>query len=178
MHTYPFFSFYLFSVVIVFSTSLSLSLSLSDRLRMAPKHKFTPSRNPLRSGTSSSDPTPTLVRLHDGKGHQDFLKNFSKHGIHLECHVVLLDFSDTAPPTVIHSRGSESLCEIPMRCPTVIIQEFYSNMHGFNTSIPQFTTHIRGTCIVVTPNIISEILHIPRVLHPDYPAYPCLRTVS
>ena len=51
-------------------------------------------------------------------------------------------------------------------------------MHGFNTSVPQFVTHVRGTCIVVTPDLISEVLHIPRVAHPNYPSYDHLRTVS
>ena len=31
--------------------------------------------------------------------------------------------------------------------------------------------------IVVTPNLISEVLHIPRVAHLDYPSYNLLRTV-
>ena len=145
---------------------------------MTPKRKSTPSRNPLHSGTSSSDPTSTHIRFRDGKAHQDFLENFSKRGIHSESYVVLSDFSDTALPIVIHSRGWESLCEILMRCPTMIIQEFYFNMHGFDTSIPQFAMQIRGTCIVVTPEIVSEIPHVPRVSHPDYPACPRLRTVS
>ena len=51
-------------------------------------------------------------------------------------------------------------------------------MHGFDTSVPHFVTHVRGTRIVVTPNIISEVLHIPRVAHPDYLGYDHLRTVS
>ena len=50
-------------------------------------------------------------------------------------------------------------------------------MHGFDTSIPQFVTQIWGTHIVVTPNIIFEILHVPWVSHPNYPACPHLRTV-
>ena len=28
-----------------------------------------------------------------------------------------------------------------------------------------------------TPNIVSEVLHIPRIVHPDYPSCECLRTV-
>ena len=92
--------------------------------------------------------------------------------------MILLDFSNTTLPTVIHSRGWESLCEIPVSCPTVIIQEFYSNMHSFDTSIPRFVTQVRGTHIVVTPKIIFNVLHVPRVLHPDYPSCPHLRTVS
>ena len=92
--------------------------------------------------------------------------------------MVLSDFFDIALPTIIHSRGWESLCKIPVRCPIIIIQEFYSNMHGFDTSIPQFAIQIRGTRIVVTPEIVSEILHIPRISHRDYPICPRLRTVS
>ena len=60
----------------------------------------------------------------------------------------------------------------------MIILEFYSNMHGFDTSISHFITCIRGMRIVVTPNIVFEVLHVPRVAHPDYPSYDCLRTVS
>ena len=32
--------------------------------------------------------------------------------------------------------------------------------------------------IVVTPDIVSEVLHVPRVAHPDYPGYNRLRTMS
>ena len=35
-----------------------------------------------------------------------------------------------------------------------------------------------GTRIVVTPDLISEVLHILRVAHPDYLGYDFLRTVS
>ena len=60
----------------------------------------------------------------------------------------------------------------------MIIQEFYSNMHGFDTSIPHFVIRVRGTHIVVTPDIVSEVLHVPRVAHPNYPGCDRLRTVS
>ena len=92
-----------------FSISPSFSLSLSNRLHMVPKRKSTLSRNPLCSGTSSSDPTPTHVRFRDEKAHKDFSENFSKCGVHSKCHVILSDFSDTTLPIVIHYRGWESL---------------------------------------------------------------------
>ena len=60
----------------------------------------------------------------------------------------------------------------------MIIQEFYSNMHGFDTSIPRFVTQVRGTRIIVTLELISNVLHVPRVSHPDYLGCPCLRIVS
>ena len=145
---------------------------------MAPKRKSTPSPNPFHSKTSSSDPTPLHVRFHDEKARQDFSENFSKRGVHSKRRMILLDFFDTTLPIVIHSRGWESLCEIPVSCPTMIIQEFYSNMHGFDTSIPRFVTHVRGTRIIVTLELIYEILHVLRVSHLDYPSCPCLRTVS
>ena len=90
--------------------------------------------------------------------------------------MILSDFFDTTLPSIIHSQEWESLCEIRVSCPTVIIQEFYSNMHCFDTSIPQFTMCIRGTCIVVNSDLISKILHVPQVSHPDYPACPRPRT--
>ena len=51
-------------------------------------------------------------------------------------------------------------------------------MHKFDYSVPHFITRIRGTHIIVTPNIVSKVLHVPRVAHPNYPSYDCLRTVS
>ena len=144
---------------------------------MAPKCKSIPSWNPLHSRTSSSDSTPLHILFHDEKAHKDFLENFSNCGIHLECHVVLSDFSDTALPIVIHSRGCESLCKIPVRCPTMFIYEFYTNMHDIDTSIPQFATQIWGTHIVVTLEIIFETLYVSRVSHPIYHVCPLSRTI-
>ena len=117
IHAYvPFFS--LFLVYLLIGAFLFVSLSppsLSNSLHMAPKRKFAPSRNPLRFGTSSSNPTPLSIWFSDEKARQDFSKNFSKCGIHSKHHVILSDFSDTTLPTVIHSRGWESLCEIPRK---------------------------------------------------------------
>ena len=51
-------------------------------------------------------------------------------------------------------------------------------MHGFDYSIPQFVTCIRGIRMVVTPEIVFEVLHVPRVAYLDYPSCEHLRTVS
>ena len=51
-------------------------------------------------------------------------------------------------------------------------------MHNFNTSIPQFVTQVQGTRIVATSKLISDVLHVLRVSHPNYPSCPRLRTVS
>ena len=51
-------------------------------------------------------------------------------------------------------------------------------MHGFNYFVPHFITRIRGTRIIVTLDLISEVLHVPRVEFVDYPDCDCLRTVS
>ena len=51
-------------------------------------------------------------------------------------------------------------------------------MHAINTSMPQFATTSKGTRIVVTPDLIFGVLHVPRVAHLDYPSYEHLRTVS
>ena len=51
-------------------------------------------------------------------------------------------------------------------------------MHGFDFSVPLFSTHVRGTRIVVTPQFVADVLHVSRVVHPDYPSCERLRTVS
>ena len=51
-------------------------------------------------------------------------------------------------------------------------------MHGFDFLVPLFSTHVRGTCIVVILQLVVNVLHVPRVEHPDYPGCERLRTVS
>ena len=58
------------------------------------------------------------------------------------------------------------------------LQEFYSNINGIDTSVPCFVMTFQGTRIVVTPDLISEVLHVPTVAHLDYSSCDCLQTVS
>ena len=51
-------------------------------------------------------------------------------------------------------------------------------MHGFDFLVPYFITRVRGTGIAVTPQIVADVLRVPRVEFPDYPGCECLRTVS
>ena len=136
----------LYSYIDLFGAFLCVSLFLALVCSMAPKYKSTLSQNPLCSGASSSsspsDLTPSHIKFRDDKAHKEFLENFSRRGFHLKCKVVLLDFSGTDLPTIIYSRGWVSLCCILVTCPSMIIQEFYSNMHGFDYSIPHFITRI------------------------------------
>ena len=44
--------------------------------------------------------------------------------------------------------------------------------------MPQFVTTFRGTRIMVTPDLIFEVLHVPKVAHPDYLNCDHLGTVS
>ena len=60
----------------------------------------------------------------------------------------------------------------------LLVQEFYSNMHRIDSSIPLFRTHIRGTRIVVTSQLVTDMLHVPKVVHPNYPKCDRLRTMS
>ena len=133
--------------------SLSLPLFLFTLVvSMAPKRKSTLSRNPLRSRTSSSsDPTSSHLRFRDDDAHRTFSKNFSRYGVHSECQVILTDFADIDLPDVIYSQGWESLCDVSVIYPLMLIQEFYSNMHEIDRLIPLFFTHVRGTRIPVTP---------------------------
>ena len=137
------FLFVTFCWLVLFCLSSFLFLSFLDILCMAPKHKTTTSRNPFHFKASSFDSTPFHVRFRDEKARQDFSENFSKRGIHSECRVILSDFSDTTLPTVIHSWGWQSLYDIPVSCPTMIIKEFYSNTSiplYLGTFIPRFIT--------------------------------------
>ena len=122
--------------------SLPLFLFTLD-VSMAPKRKSTPARNPLHSDASlSSDSAPLSLRFCDDDAFKAFSENIPKRGIHLECQVVFSNFANTDLPSVIHSRGWKSLCDVPVTCPLVLIQEFYSNMHGIDRSVPLFFTRV------------------------------------
>ena len=159
MHT--FFLLFPFSKHVLCFLLFFLSLSQIDYV-MAPKQcKSTPAWNPhqgSKSSSSSNPPVPFHIRFRDEKAKTNF--------------------ADTPLPKVIRTQGWESLLKRPTRCPIMFIQEFYSNIHDIDTSVPQFVTTFRGTHIVVTLDLISELLHVPRVAHHDYPGYDQLRTMS
>ena len=146
---------------------------------MASKRKSTPARNSLRSSASSSSyPSPSNVRFRDNEAFMAFSENFSRRGIHSECQVVLSDFANIDLPSIIHSKGWESLCVVPITYPLVLIQEFYYNMHEIDRSVPLFFTRVRGTHIPVTPQLVADVLWVPRIEFPNYPGCERLRTVS
>ena len=152
MHFHAYIPYILYILIywlwlVLFCVSLSLSLVYVSCV-MAPKHKSTPSRNPLCfKASTSSDPTPSHVRFRDDKADRTFRS--SRRAVHSKRQVILSDFSDTDLSTVIHNRSWESLCDGPITCLSMLIQEFYSNMHGFDYSVPLFVTRVRGMHIVV-----------------------------
>ena len=60
----------------------------------------------------------------------------------------------------------------------MLIQDFYSNMHGIDRSVPLFFTRVHGTRIPVTLQLVADVLRVPRVEFPDYPSCERLRIVS
>ena len=51
-------------------------------------------------------------------------------------------------------------------------------MHGFYFLVPHFFTRIRVTRTTVTPQIVADVLHVPRVEFLDYPSYERLGIMS
>ena len=51
-------------------------------------------------------------------------------------------------------------------------------MYGLDYSVPSFITRVQGTRIVVTPDLVSDVLRVPRVKHPNYLGCERLRTMS
>ena len=126
----------------------------------------------------SSDSASLSLRFHDDDAHNAFSKNFSRRGVHSKRQVILVDFADINLPTVIHSQEWESLCDVSVTCPLMLMQEFYSNMHGIDRLVPLFFTHVRGTHILVTPQLVADVLWIPRIKFLDYLSCECLWIVS
>ena len=51
-------------------------------------------------------------------------------------------------------------------------------MHEIDYLVPLFFTHVQGTCIPVTPQLVADVLRVLRIEFPDYPGCKRLRTVS
>ena len=49
-------------------------------------------------------------------------------------------------------------------------------MHGIDRSVPLFFTRV--TCILITPQLVANVLWVPRIEFPDYPSCERLKTVS
>ena len=122
MHTFSTFSIYLlylnrFGAFFIVSF-LPLSILFTLVVSMAPRCKSTPARNLLRSNaSSSSDSAPLSLQVRDKDAYKALSKNFSRRSFHSERQVILSDFADTN----LHSRGWESLCDVPVICPLVLI---------------------------------------------------------
>ena len=41
-----------------------------------------------------------------------------------------------------------------------------------------FFTHIRGTRISITPQLVANVFRVPRIEFPNYPSCECLQTMS
>ena len=130
VHAFPMHMYSLFNILVIFEllgTFLIVFLSLPFFLftlvvSMALKRKSTLARSPLHSdASSSSDSAPFYLRFRDDDAQKAFSESFSRRGVHLECQVILVDFADTDLPIVIHSREWESLCDVLVTCPLVLI---------------------------------------------------------
>ena len=51
-------------------------------------------------------------------------------------------------------------------------------MHGIDRSVPLFFTRVQGTCIPVTPQLVTDVLRVPRIKFVDDPSCVRLRIVS
>ena len=51
-------------------------------------------------------------------------------------------------------------------------------MHGIDRSVPLFFTRVQGTHILVTPQLVADVLRVPRIEFLDYPSCERLGTVS
>ena len=51
-------------------------------------------------------------------------------------------------------------------------------MHGIDHSVSLFFTRVQDTRIPITPQLVANVLRVPRIEFPDYPSCEHLRTVS
>ena len=164
-----------------FSNCLSLSFSFFLALvySMEPKCKSTLSQNPLRSGasTSSFNPTPSHERFRDDKAWKDFSENF------LDEAFIWIAKSSYRIFSILTFLLS-SIVGVGGHCVTfrsLVPSWSYRSFTSICTNSILCTSFLllcsRYTHLV-TSDIVSVVLHVPRVTHPDYPSCDRLRTMS
>ena len=50
-------------------------------------------------------------------------------------------------------------------------------MHKIDRSVPLFSTRVRGTRSPVTPQLVADVIWVPRIEFPNYPSCERLRIV-
>lgn len=85
--------------------------------------------------------------------------------------------SDLSPDldATFTSRGWEPLLVELTPHPSLLVQEFYTDIHDVSRST--FKVFLRGKMIKITPDVISSLVHTPRVVHPLFP-YLSVDTLS
>ena len=51
-------------------------------------------------------------------------------------------------------------------------------MYRIDRSVPLFFTRVRDMCIPITPQLVMDVLRVPKIEFPDYPSCERLRTMS
>nr|POF18318.1 transcription factor myc4 [Quercus suber] len=93
---------------------------------------------------------------------------FSKRRLYLERDVTLSELQFTCIHRIFESRGWISLASGFPAPPTNLIHEFYSNIHDI-TKDGSFSVMVRNISFEVTPDLVSTVLGIPRVMESPYP---------
>jgi len=136
---------------------------------MTPKRKSASSRNPLHFGaSSSSDLTPSSIWFRDKDARKDFSENAESFWRTSLTLTYSMSFTVGVGSHCVTFWSHILPCWSRSFTPTCM------------NSILQYLSFIRvrGMRIVVTLELVSDVLYVPRVEHPDYPECERLRTMS
>lgn len=70
---------------------------------------------------------------------------------------------------LLDAQGWLLMMEDHWPAPVVIVREFYMNLHDWD--VDSFKTWLRGRPILVTPDLINNIVGVPRVANLDFRWY-------
>ena len=155
---------FLFLAMLCFC-SFSLSLFQIDCAMERKQHKSTSARNPLPGSESFSSDLPFHIWFHDEKAYKDFFENYQAHGVHPERQVTLPDLPTLYYPISFELGDGNLFVRNSCSAPSCLFRSFTLT---YMASIPP--------CLSLLCNL--EVLHVPRVVHPDYPSCDRLWTVS
>lgn len=92
-----------------------------------------------------------------------FRLQFLLRPVLFEREVIMSDLSPDLA-TIFTSRGWEPLLEELTLHSSLLVHEFYTNIHDVSGS--NFRVFLRDRTVKITSDIILSLIHIPRVVHP------------
>ena len=121
-----------------------------------------------RVRSRQNPPAPAQAHFRNPRARELYTQNFSTRSLIVEREVLLGELSETVIPRIFESRQWLALTTGHPTPSVELVKEFYSNIDAIADD-GSFEVSLRNIVFRVTPGMVADLLHAPRVANPTYP---------